>query len=207
MFEMVQGTDEWLNARAGMITASRIVDMMTKLKGGGRGATATNYMAELVAERLTGVPSEHFQSSAMKWGTEHEPEARSLYAFMVGTNVEEVGFVVHPEFDFAGASPDGLVGDNGLIEIKCPNTATHISTLLSKSIDRKYILQMQWQMECTKRDWCDFVSYDPRMPHDMQIFIKRVRYDENIVQSIKDEMVPFNNEINQMIKELNSAKK
>lgn len=173
IIDCIQGSPEWHAARAGRVTASRIADMTAKTKSGW-GASRANYMAELVAERLTGTVSEGFTNAAMQWGTEKEPEARSAYQLITGHEVTPIGFVIHPEIEMAGASPDGLVGASGLVEIKCPNTATHIETLLTDNVPEKYLKQMIWQMLCTGRSWCDFLSYDPRLPARMQLFIKRV---------------------------------
>lgn len=173
IIDCIQGTPEWHAARAGRVTASRIADMLATTKTGW-GASRANYKAELVAERLTGTVAQSYSNAAMQWGTEKEPEARSAYAFMRDLEVTPVGFVIHPRIEMAGASPDGLVGTDGLVEIKCPNTATHIDTLLAGTVPEKYYLQMQWQMICTGRKWCDFVSYDPRLPARMQLFVSRV---------------------------------
>lgn len=176
--DCVQGTPEWHAARAGRVTASRIADITATIKSGW-GASRGNYLAELVAERLTGQVAEGFTNAAMKHGTETEPEARAAYEFYTDLSVAQVGFVVHPTIDMSGCSPDGLVGDDGLVEIKCPNTATHIDTLLRGDIPGKYLLQMQWQMMCCERQWCDFASYDPRLPARMQLFVKRVAREDN----------------------------
>lgn len=190
---MEQGTQEWHDARCGKITASRIADVMAKTKSG-YAASRKNYMAQLVVERMTGVPADSgFVNAAMQWGTDTEPYAREAYELMAGELVKEVGFVEHEAIS-AGASPDGLVGDDGLIEIKCPNTATHIETLLNNKIDNKYILQMHWQMICTHRKWCDFVSYDPRMPEGLKYWCQRVERDSEIENAILDEVIKFDNE-------------
>lgn len=173
MIEIVQGTPEWKAARLGKLTSSRIADALASTKSGW-GASRANLIAELVAERLTGNLPEGFTSEAMKWGTATEPMARSAYEFSADVEVTEIGFINHPVIAMAGCSPDGLVGDDGLVEIKCPGTATHIEALLGAPIPGKYQHQMQWQMACTGRAWCDFVSFDPRMPGDMQIVIKRL---------------------------------
>jgi len=145
--ELEQGTPEWHAARCGRITASRIADLMAKGRSGSPSASRANYMAELIVERLTGLPAKSFTNAAMQWGTETEPEARSVYAFHTGAVVVQVGFIPHPLMpDDAGCSPDGLIGDDGLVEIKCPNTATHIEILKTGKIPQKYIYQMQWQM-------------------------------------------------------------
>lgn len=171
-----QGTDEWKAVRLGKVTASRVADAIAKTKTGW-GASRANYMAELIAERLTGVAAESYTNAAMQWGTEKEPDARAAYEFRTDLSVEAVGFVDHPLIAMSGASPDGFVGPEGLVEIKCPNTATHLDTLLGQTIPAKYITQMRWQMVCTGRIWCDFVSYDPRLPESMRLFVQRVHSD------------------------------
>ena len=163
-----QGSPEWHAKRIGKVTASKIADMLTKTKAGW-GAGRTNYRAQLVAERLTGIIADSYTNEAMQWGTATEPEARNAYCFYGNVDVTQIDFVDHPTIAMTGCSPDGYVDEHGLVEIKCPNTATHIQTLLGGSIPGKYQLQMLWQMACTGRQWCDFVSYDPRMPEDMQI--------------------------------------
>lgn len=188
--DCIQGSPEWHAARAGRVTASRISDLTAKTKTGW-GASRANYLAELVAERLTGTVAEGFSNAAMKWGTEMEPEARSAYQFMRDAEVEPVGFVIHPSIEMSGASPDGLIGTDGLIEVKCPNTATHIETLLSEEIPEKYIKQMQWQMRCIGRAWCDFVSYDPRLPARMQLFVSRVNADPAMQAEIEAHVSAF----------------
>ena len=201
MSELDQGSAEWLAARAGMITASRIADLMAKTKTG-ESASRSNYRAQLVAERLTGKPQDSFSNAAMQWGTEQEPMARSAYEILRGEMIEQVGFVPHPEIEKSGASPDGLIGSDGLIEIKCPNTATHIEYAVSGKPPTKYLLQMLWQMECTGRKWCDFVSYDPRMPPDMQLFIVRINRDDERINEIKTEVIKLNSEIADQINKL-----
>lgn len=196
-----QGTAEWLQERAGKVTASRIGDLMAKTKAG-YSASRANYMAELVAERLTGIPKQGFTNDAMRWGTETEPQARAMYELETGHTVIETGMVPHPTIEGSGASPDGLVGDTGLVEIKCPNTATHIETLRGAGIDRKYLLQMHWQMICCERDWCDFVSFDPRLPLEMQIHIRRVERDAELVEEITAEVTQFLTELNNTVADL-----
>ena len=198
---MEQRTDEWLSERAGKVTASRIADVMAKTKSG-HGAGRANYMADLVAERLTGVPKQGFTNAAMQWGTETEPYARDRYSEEMLCVVEEVGFVRHPTIENTGASPDGLVGDDGLVEIKCPNTATHIETLRGGAIDRKYILQMHWQMICCERQWCDFVSFDPRLPLEMQLHVQRVERDEELCAEIEAEVTAFLKELDETVADL-----
>lgn len=201
MMSAAQGTAEWKAERCGCVTASRLSDLMAKTKTGW-GASRANYMGEIVAERMTGKPAEHFTNAAMQWGNDHEAEAREIYAFTVGADVAEVGFVLHPSIAMTGASPDGLVGDVGLVEIKCPNTATHIETLRGGSVPGKYALQMQWQMECTGRSWCDFVSFDPRMPDEMQVFIRRLHRDNAALNDIRTAVVGFLAEADAIVEEL-----
>ena len=167
-----QGTPEWFAQRMGKVTASRVADVIAKTKTG-YSTSRDNYMAQLVCERLTWTVAESFTNAAMAHGTETEPLARAAYESKADVLVDEVAMISHPTIKRAGASPDGLVGEDGLVEIKCPNTATHIDTLLTQTVPGKYITQMQWQMACTGRKWCDFVSFDNRLPEELQIFIKR----------------------------------
>jgi putative phage-type endonuclease len=148
-------------------------------------------MAELVAERLSGTVAEGFTNAAMKHGTETEPMARAAYQFFRDTDVQEIGFVLHPVIDQSGCSPDGLVGNDGMVEIKCPNTATHIETLIGAGVPDKYLKQMQWQMMCCERSWCDFVSFDPRLPTRMQLFVQRVNRDEASLLEIEKAVIEF----------------
>jgi putative phage-type endonuclease len=200
---MEQGTDEWFNARIGKVTASRVSDLMAKTKTG-YSASRDNYMAQLVCENLTKTKAEGFTNAAMEWGTEQEPFARAAYEAKTGVMVEEVGFVPHPLIEWAGASPDGLVGPDGLVEIKCPNTATMIDTLLTGKVPGKYNIQMQFQMACTGRHWCDYVVFDPRMPAKAQLFVKRVFRDDAFIQEMEAEIVNFLAEVNVQIQQLNA---
>lgn len=181
---MKQGTPEWFAERLGKVTASRVSDVLAKIKSG-EAAARSNYRAELVAQRLTGYMEEGFTNAAMQHGNEYEKFARAQYEIKKDVMVDEIGFVSHPVIEWAGASPDGLIGDDGLIEIKCPNTATHIDYLLAGKAPSKYIPQMVWQLACTGRKWCDFVSFDPRMPEEMQLLI--VRFDRNDEQIAETE--------------------
>lgn len=187
---MEQGTQEWRQARCGMVTASRVADIIAKTKTG-VSASRANYLAELICERLTGIPNEGFKSPAMDWGVQNEPLARSAYEARTGLMVMETGFVPHPVIEGAGASPDGLVGTDGLVEIKCPNTATHVETLLEPGVPGKYVTQVQWQMACTGRQWCDFVSFDPRLPEEMQLKVIRVERDRHTIGSLESDVKAF----------------
>jgi putative phage-type endonuclease len=193
-----QGSDAWLQARLGKVTASRMSDMTARTKSGW-GAGRKNYLAELVAERLTGAPAERYVNAAMAWGTDTEPQARAAYEFDRDVDVAEVGFVDHPHIPMTGASPDGLVGGDGMLEVKCPNTATHIDTLLTQKIPAKYIVQMQWQMCCAERQWCDFVSFDPRMPEDLRLFVRRIQRDDARIAELEDAVRDFLAEIEETI--------
>ena len=201
VLNVTQGTPEWKAARAGKFTASRIADLIAKTKSG-PAASRKNYLAELLIERMTGEPTDHFVSKEMMWGTEHEPEARSIYEFDHDL-VQQVGLVLHPVHDFAGASPDGLVGNDGGIEIKCPNTATHIETLKSRKVPARYFAQIQWCMACCEREWWDFVSYDPRMRDPrLVMYVERIPRDEAFIADVTAEVERAESELNNMIEEL-----
>ena len=199
-----QGSQEWLKARCGLVTASRVSDVVATTKSGPSASRAT-YMGELIVERLTGAPAEKFTNAAMQWGTDKEPEARAAYEMATETWVTEVGLVLHPSIDMTGASPDGLVGDAGLVEIKCPVSATHIETLLGQKAPAKYITQMQWQMACCERAWCDFVSFDPRMPESMALFIKRVERDDAEIARLEGLVTEFLFELDAKLSALKAA--
>lgn len=199
---MEQKSEEWFKARLGKVTASRVADVLAKTKTG-YSASRDNYMAQLVVERLTNTQAESFTNAAMQWGTDQEPFARAAYEVAQNVMVEETGLVDHPTIPMAGASPDGLIGEDGLVEIKCPNTATHIDTLLTQTVPAKYITQMQFQMACTGRQWCDFVSFDPRMPAKAQLFVKRVMRDEAFIKEIETEIKKFLAEVTAKVEQLN----
>jgi len=203
MIEKVeQGTPEWFAARLGNVTASRVADVIAKTKSG-YSASRDNYMAQLICERMTDTVAESYTNAAMAWGTETEPLARAAYESLADVLVDEVGYIAHPTIERAGASPDGLIGLFGLLEIKCPNTATHIDTLISEQVPTKYITQMQWQMSCTGRTWADFVSFDPRLPSGLQMFVKRVEFDAEYVAMLKEEVIKFLAELDAKISKLN----
>lgn len=198
---MEQRTTEWHTARLGKVTASRVADVIAKTKTG-YGASRANLMADLIVERLTKQPASTFSNAHMEWGTEQEPHARAAYSARTGELVEEVGFVDHPSVANSGASPDGLVGDDGLVEFKCPATATHLDTLLAGEVPSKYIPQMQWQMACTGRKWCDFCSYDPRLPEHLRMFVKRVPRDDEYIKTLETEVTKFLAELDEKLKQL-----
>lgn len=198
---IVQGTEEWRALRVGKVTASRVADVVRRTKSG-YSTSRKNYSAFLLCERLTGRPTETFKSAEMNWGTEKEPDARAAYEFMRDVTVDQVAFVDHPSIRMSGASPDGLVGEDGLIEIKCPNTATHLDSLLYGGVDEDYVIQMQWQMACTGRQWCDYVSFDPRLPPHLQLFIKRIPRDQKLIIALENEVMSFQRELESLIESL-----
>ena len=189
-----QGTEAWAAARRGKVTASRVADVIKKTKSG-YSTSRKNYAAQLLCERLTGRTAEGFSNAAMQWGTENEPEARVAYEFMKNVTVDLVGFIDHPSIAMSGASPDGLVGEDGLVEIKCCNTATHLEVLLSGEIDPDYITQIQWQLACSGRKWCDYVGFDPRLPAHLQLFIKRIERDQRTIIELETEVSGFLREL------------
>ena len=197
---MEQRTEEWFTARLGKVTASRVADVLAKIKSG-ESASRKNYKMELVVQRLTNKVGESFTNAAMEWGTEQEPFARMAYEAHTGTFVKEEGFVDHPTIEGFGCSPDGIVGE-GLIEIKCPNTANHIETVLENKAPSKYIPQMQCQMACTGAKWCDFVSFDPRVPEDLQLFVVRVERDQEYIDAMEVEVKQFLSEVLDLFNQL-----
>ena len=200
-----QGTPEWHMQRLGKVTASRITDVLAKVKTG-EAVTREDYRTELVVQRLTNQPSEPFTNAAMEWGTEQEPMARITYEAHASVFVEQVSFVEHPTIEWFGCSPDGLVGKDGLLEIKCPSSKNHIKYLLGGKPPAKYVPQMQCQMAVTGRKWCDFVSYDPRLPEDLQLFVVRLEQDEEYIKSMEGEVQKFLSEVNEMVTKLKGTK-
>lgn len=199
--DIVQGSAEWKQIRLGKVTASRVADVVAKTKTGW-GASRANYLAELLAERLTGTPADSYTNAAMAWGTEQEPNARAAYEFRTDYEVQQIGFIHHPAIEMSGASPDGLIGTEGMVEIKCPNTATHIETLLGGKVPAKYETQMQWQIACAGRAWCDFVSYDPRLPERMRLFVARVQRDKKRIAELETFVVEFLAELSAKVSDL-----
>lgn len=189
-----QGTEAWKRERLGMVTASRIADVVARTKTGWA-ASRANYMAQLLAERLTGELTESYISAAMQWGIDHEAQASDAYAWYADVDPELVGFVLHPSIPMTGASPDRMVGEYGLAEIKCPNTATHIDALLGAAVDGAYIKQMMWQMACTQRRWCDFVSFDPRLPEPMRLHVVRIARDDAQIAELEAQVKDFLHEL------------
>ena len=189
-YDIVQGTDEWFTIKLGKVSASHINDVMATVKSG-EAVTRRNYRAKLIAEKLTGAWEVSFQSADMARGILVEPQARLAYQFAENVEVEQVGWVDHPHIDNAGASPDTFVNTEGLAEIKCPKTATHLDYIMYGMKNLKYKLQMQFQMACTGRKWCDFVSYDPKLPVHLQLFVKRFERDDELILEIETAVSQF----------------
>ena len=203
--DIAQGSAEWLKSRMGKVTASRVADVIATTKSG-YSTSRENYCVELALERLTSTRQESFTNAAMAWGTDNEPLARAAYEARTGAIVDEVGMVPHPSIAMTGASPDGLIDDDGLIEIKCPQSATHAKTLLSQKPDGKYITQMMWQMICTGRNYCDFVSFDPRFPEHLQLCVIRVERNDDAIKALESEVVVFLSEVDAMVNKLLNMK-
>jgi len=203
--QIEQRSDAWFSARLGKVTASRVADVIAKTKSG-YSASRDNYMAQLICERLTGQKAESFTNSAIEWGVANEALAISAYENATNVLVEAVGFVDHPTIAMSGASPDGLVSLFGIIECKCPQTNTAIETLLADKVPTKYIPQIQWQLRCCERQWADFISYDPRLPQDLQLFVKRVEFDPEYVAMLEKEVIQFLAELDDKVNKLTNLK-
>lgn len=200
---MEQRSPEWFAARAGKVTASRVSDVMAKIKTG-ESASRKNYKADIICERLTGSPTESFTTKAMQDGIDREPLARAEYESRFGIFVDEVAIIDHPTIPMAAASPDGLVGDDGMMEIKCPNKATHLEYFMDGVVPSKYIPQMNWQLACTGRKWVDFVSFNPDFPEWMQLFVIRHHRNDEDIQIMESEVMTFLKEVDQIINKLRS---
>lgn len=198
-----QHTEEWHKARLGKVTASAVIKITKKTKAGKPTADRAKYMRDLLGERLTGEPKDFFQNKYMKWGNDVEPQARATYEFKTGKQVEDAPFFDHPYIEMAGASPDGLVGVDGLVEIKCPETSTMIEYIEmfdeSGEIKEDYFAQMQWQMACTGRAWCDYEVFDPRIKDpDLRAFITNVPRDPAFIADMEADVMKFQAELNDL---------
>ena len=201
---MEQRTEEWFAQRIGKVTASRVADVMATIKSG-EAATRKNYRMQLVCERLTGKKEESFTNSHSERGIELEPVARSMYEINNNFFVKEVGFIEHATIPMSGCSPDGLIGDDGLIEIKCPTVANHIESITGLpvgTVPSKYIPQIQWQMACTGRNWCDYVSFNNELPDNLQLFVKRVYRDDEYIANMEKEVIAFLGEVTETVNKL-----
>ena len=197
-----QGGSNWLSARAGRITASRVVDVLNFRKDGKPGSDRLNYLAELVCERLTGKATDHYVSDAMEHGSETEQFARADYEVTTGNDVDQVGMVIHPAFDFFSCSPDGLVGEDGLVEFKAPTSITHYKWLLAGEVPEQHKAQVYSGMAICEREWGDFMSFDDRYPEELKWFIKRLPWDDAEIEKIESAVLQFNSEVEQMIANL-----
>jgi putative phage-type endonuclease len=199
-----QGSPEWLHARCGLITASRMVDVLGRLKKGGESQKRADYRTELIAERLTGRATERYVSRPMQWGIDNEPLARAAYEVATGTLLNQFGFVLHPTLDYSGASPDGITADGkGGAEFKCPESTTHIEYILAGVAPEEYIPQMMWEMACCELEYVDFCSFDPRMPENLQLFTVRLWRDDDKIAQMTYEVEQFDGEIQAAIARLN----
>lgn len=195
----MQQTPEWYAARLGKVTASSVHKVLARTKTG-YGADRANYLTQLVLERVTGTKADSYTNAAMQWGIDQEPFARAAYEAAKGLLVDEVGFVQHPTIAMAGASPDGLVGNDGMVEIKCPDSKTALECWLSEDpVESKYFAQMQWQMRCADRAWCDYVVFDPRMPTKAQLFIHRVNRNDTWIKVTEMEVEKFLAEVDSKV--------
>ena len=187
---MEQGSPEWFKARLGKVTASRVADVIAKTKSG-YSTSRAKYMTQLLIERITGAPTESYTNPAMERGIEQEQFARAAYEATANVLVDECGSFDHPSIPMCSASPDGLVDKDGQVEIKNPMSHTHLETLITKKVPGDYVTQMQWQMACTGRKWCDFVSYDSRMPEHLRLFVRRVERDDELIAELEKEVIKF----------------
>ena len=194
-----QGSDEWKQARLGHVTASNMAEVMSKGKGLGEAVGRYKYKVRLVAERLTMTAGESYTNAAMQWGIEQEQFACIAYEAQKETFVDKIGFVLHPDIKWLGVSPDRIVGHEGLIEVKCPNTTTHLDYLFENKVPAEYYKQIQCQLWVTGRQWCDFVSYDPRLPKRNQLLIVRTERDESLIKEMEAQTLQFLAEVETLI--------
>lgn len=196
-----QGSADWLALRLGKVTASKVKDVLTKGRGDTTSKTAETYMMELIAEKLTGQSKTFFENDAIRWGTETEPQARSMYIVKNNfVDVREVAFIEYDEF--IGVSPDGLIGDDGMLEIKCPTTTTQIKRALSDDYSADYKAQIQMQLWIAEREWCDFVSFDPRLDCEAGYLQQRVFRDEKYIEEMEGKVLAFVDTMNEIINKL-----
>lgn len=197
-----QHSAAWYDARLGHVTASRVAEVISSKKNGEPRKAREDYKMELLIETLTGRPAEHYVSPAMDWGIETEKLAREEYKMAKGVEIDRIGYVLHPRIKRSGASPDGLIGEHTLVEFKCPTTQTHMLYVIHDVVPDEYMPQMMWQMACTGRAYCDFVSYDPRVPDDFSLFIKRVARDDSYIAQMERKVEEFIIELNDMCQRL-----
>ncbi|WP_273718099.1 MULTISPECIES: lambda exonuclease family protein [Bartonella] len=204
---MEQRTAQWFQARLGKVTASNIYNVISKTAKGTPTSKYEDYKIKLITERLISEASPYYETEDMRWGIEHEEDALREYAFIYDTDVTQCGFIQHPTIKMAGASPDGLIDKDGLIEIKCPRSTTHMRFFINNEIKPEYLAQMQFQMACTERKWCDFISYDPRFAGDsshLRMKIKRIHRDEKQIEQINQAVENFLAEIEREIQRIST---
>ena len=206
-----QRTEAWIRARIGKITASRCLDVCKMKQRKKKGAAPEEacerryYREELLVERLTGQPFPHYVTREMQWGIDQEPFGRAAYEMKHDVMVETTGFIVHPQLPYFGCSPDGLIGDDGLLQVKCPTTSTHLAYLLSGEIPLEHMPQMLGELACTRRTWCDFVSFDPRLPVHLQLFVRRFECEPRMLDLLERSVIRFNAELEELIGRLPKA--
>lgn len=200
--EPQQRTDQWQLNRLGKATASRISDVIGRTKSGSFLAARDSYKWQLVRERITGVPTDSRVTAAMQWGIDNEDDARTFYEVLYGKFVNQVGFIDHPSIEMSGASPDGLVDDDGLIEIKCMETVNHLRAIYNREMPDYYVAQCQWQMAVTGRKWCDLTIYDPRVPDTLQLRRFRIKRDDEVIAGLEHDVSIFNNEIDEIVSKI-----
>ena len=200
IYDIEQGSDDWLMLRLGKLTASKFADVISKGRGKEPSKTRVSYMYQLAAEILVGEPTTFFKNAAMQWGTDCEPQARAAYEIKHDLDVVECAFIEHSEW--CGVSPDGLVGDNGLLEIKAPNTTTHLKYYMAGTMPEEYLAQVQGQLWVSGRDWCDFVSYDPRVRSEADYFELRVNRDDEYIKNLEVQCGTFIDELKELLTKL-----
>ncbi len=203
---LVQGTPEWLQARCGSVGASSVADVMSKGKSGAESTGNANLRAKVVAERLTGCVVETFKNQYMGRGNEDEGAAREVYEFVTGSIVDQVGLIRHPTIPFFHASPDGLIWDDGCLELKRKIPALHIAYILKGTVPAEYVKQMTAQLSCTGRRYVEFASYCPEMPENMQLFVVRFHRDEEAIKEMESAVIAFNESVDRMITDLKALR-
>jgi predicted phage-related endonuclease len=215
LVDCIQGDAVWFKCRLGCVTSSRVADAIAKRKRVKEGEKSEELAGrrrvrfELMCELLSQKPAAHYVSEWMDQGREREPIARIEYENATGASVEQVGFVYHPTIKMAGCSPDGIVGDDGLLEIKCPKIETHLQYLIDDIVPEAYLPQLLWQMACCERQWVDFVSYHPDMPEEYQLFIKRLERTKEVdavIRGMELEVVQLLAEVDEEIERVKSRK-
>ena len=199
--QLIQGSEEWLRARCGSLGASQIHLALAKIKSGW-GASRENVMADLICERLTGEPTQTYESEDMRVGKEREPLAREAYCWAKGVDVELVGIVPHPQIKGTHASPDALVPPDGLLEVKCPKRSTHLATLCGAPPEGRYLLQGCWQMACTGQQWVNIASFNPEFPPEMQLYVHRMVRDNAAISKAEEQVEEFLAELNRTLTDL-----